>query len=75
MDGYNILVGGGYGADAAIARELFLNVKAEDAPRTVAHILNVYLQQRISQDESFLEFTRRVDLDAFRAVAMLEAAE
>ena len=44
VDGFNILIGGGYGPDATIARELFTNVKAEDAPRTVAHILNVYLR-------------------------------
>jgi ferredoxin-nitrite reductase len=75
VDGFNILIGGGYGSEATIARELFSNVKAEDAPRTVAHILNVYLQQRASKDETFLAFTRRVDIAAFRAVARLEAAE
>lgn len=75
VDGFNILIGGGYGPEAAIARELFSNVKAEDAPRSVAHILNVYLQQRASKEETFLAFTRRVDIEAFRAVARLEAAE
>ncbi|MDQ8728916.1 NirA family protein [Bradyrhizobium sp. LHD-71] len=75
VDGYHVLVGGGYGPDAAIARELFSNVKAEDAPRTVAHILNVYLQQRASKDESFLAFAQRTDIEIFRAVATLEAAE
>jgi ferredoxin-nitrite reductase len=75
VDGFNILIGGGYGPDAAIARELFTHVKAEDAPRTVAHILTVYLRERLSKNETFLEFTRRVDIEAFRAVAQLEAAE
>jgi ferredoxin-nitrite reductase len=75
VDGFNILIGGGYGPDAAIARDLFTNVKAEEAPRTVAHILNVYLQQRLSKNETFLEFSRRVDIDAFRLAAKLEAAE
>ena len=75
VDGYHVLVGGGYGPEATIARELFSNVKAEDAPRTVAHVLNVYLQQRIAQEESFLAFARRVDLATFKAVAQLEAAE
>jgi hypothetical protein len=50
-------------------------VKATDAPRTVAHILNTYLDQRLSKNESFQEFSRRVDLDAFRLEAKLEAAE
>ena len=75
VDGFNILIGGGYGPDATIARELFTNVKGEDAPRAVAHILNVYLRERLSKDESFLEFSRRVDVDAFRLEARLEAAE
>jgi ferredoxin-nitrite reductase len=75
VDGYNILVGGGYGPEAAIARELFQNVKADDAPRTVAHILNVYLQQRSSQAESFADFAKRMDIAVFTDVAKLEAAE
>jgi len=75
VDGYNILVGGGYGPEAAIARELFQNVKADDAPRTVAHILTVYLRQRISTTESFAEFARRTDTNVFRDIAKLEAAE
>jgi ferredoxin-nitrite reductase len=75
VDGFNVLIGGGYGPEATIARELFANVKAEDAPRTVAHILNVYLQQRVSKEETFLAFTRRVDIEAFRTIARLEAAE
>ncbi len=35
VDGYNLLVGGGFGTEAAIAQELFENVKAEDAPALV----------------------------------------
>jgi ferredoxin-nitrite reductase len=73
--GYNILVGGGYGPEAAIARDLFQNVKADDAPRTVAHILTVYLQQRLSDAESFTDFAQRTDVAVFRDFAKLEAAE
>ena len=32
IEGYHILVGGGFGPDAALARELYRDVKAEDAP-------------------------------------------
>src|SRR5204863_99279 len=35
IEGYHILVGGGFGPDAAIARDLYRDVKAEDAPPTV----------------------------------------
>ena len=33
VEGYHILVGGGFGPDAGIARELYRDVKAEDCPR------------------------------------------
>ena len=33
VEGYHILVGGGFGPDAALAREIYRDVKAEDAPR------------------------------------------
>ena len=33
VEGYHIHVGGGFGPDAAIAREIYRDVKAEDAPR------------------------------------------
>src|SRR5471030_1861938 len=46
VEGYHILVGGGFGPDAALARELFRDVKAEDAPATIEHMLKTYLAQR-----------------------------
>src|ERR1019366_6403129 len=39
VEGYHILVGGGFGPDAALARELFRDVKAEDAPATIERLL------------------------------------
>lgn len=75
VDGYNILIGGGYGDDAAIAKEFFKNVKAEDAPRTVAHILNTYLQYRSSATEPFSDFAKRVSADVFNHAVRQEAAE
>jgi len=72
VDGYNILVGGGYGPDAAIARDLYVNVKAEDAPQTVARMLRGYLAHRAG-DETFLAFSKRHETAALKA--MFEAAE
>ena len=75
VEGYHILVGGGFGTHAAIGRELYRDVVAEDAPRTVERILKTYIAHRASSDESFLAFARRHDTEALKAMAELEAAE
>ncbi len=64
VEGYHILVGGGFGPDAALARELYRDVKAEDAPATIERMLQTYLAQRTSRDESFQAFTRRHEIPA-----------
>ncbi len=47
VEGYHIHVGGGYGPDAAIGRELFRDIKATEAPQTVANgILKAYIAHR-----------------------------
>ena len=72
VEGYHILAGGGYGEDRAIARELYQNVKAEDAPRMVARVLRAYLTHRASQDETFIAFARRHDIEAIKRLADAE---
>jgi ferredoxin-nitrite reductase len=69
VEGYHILVGGGFGPDATLGRELYRDVKAEDAPRTVEQILKAYLAHRVSPAESFIEFARRHETDALKAFA------
>jgi ferredoxin-nitrite reductase len=61
VEGYHILVGGGSGPDATLARELFRDVKADDAPHIIEKMLKAYLAQRASKDETFYAFTRRHD--------------
>ena len=74
VEGYHVLIGGGFGPQAAIGRELYRDVTAEEAPRTVERILKAYLAHRASPDESFLAFARRHEIDALKAMAELEAA-
>jgi ferredoxin-nitrite reductase len=69
VEGYHILIGGGFGANAALGRELYQNVVAEQAPRTVLRILKTYLAHRASRDESFLAFVRRHPIEALKALA------
>jgi ferredoxin-nitrite reductase len=74
-EGYHILVGGGFGPNAALGRELYRDVVAEEAPGTIARILKAYLAHRASPDESFLTFARRHEIDALKAMAEAEAGE
>jgi ferredoxin-nitrite reductase len=59
VEGYHILVGGGFGPEAMLAREIYRDVPAEDAPGTIERMLRVYLARRASSGESFQAFTRR----------------
>jgi ferredoxin-nitrite reductase len=74
VDGYHLLVGGGFGTEATIGRELFQNVKAEDAPRTVERVLKAYIANRASEDETFMDFAKRTDIDALKRMTEMEPA-
>jgi ferredoxin-nitrite reductase len=74
VEGYHVLVGGGYGPQAALGRELYRDVKAEDAPRTVERILKTYLAHRTG-GETFLGFSRRHDVAALLSLCEMEAVE
>jgi ferredoxin-nitrite reductase len=75
VEGYHIHVGGGFGPDAVCGREVYRDVKAEDAPQTVERMLKTYLGHRASADESFLAFTRRHEVDALKALFETQAVE
>jgi ferredoxin-nitrite reductase len=75
VEGYHIHVGGGFGADAACGREIYHNVKAEDAPRAIERMLKGYLAHRACADESFMTFTRRHEIEALKTLFEREAVE
>ena len=75
IEGYHLLIGGGFGPYAALGRELYRDIKAEDAPKTVERILKTYLAHRASREETFIAFARRHEIDALKAMVELEAAE
>ena len=74
VEGYHILVGGGFGPDAGLARDVLRDVKAQDAPAAIERILKSYLAQRESPRESFLAFTRRHTVEALQAMMELGTA-
>ncbi len=75
VEGYHILVGGGFGPNAALGREIYHDVKAEDAPKTVERMLKAYLAHRASPQESFLLFARRHEVDALKSLFAAEPVE
>ena len=73
VEGYHLYAGGGFGPDADIGQEVYRDVKAEDAPKTVEKLLKAYLANRVSAEETFLTFSRRHDGEALRKLAEAEA--
>src|SRR6516225_5690740 len=67
-EAYHIHVGGGFGPQAQCGREIFRDVKAEDAPQTIERMLKAYLANRTGTQESFADFTRRHQVDALKAM-------
>ena len=75
VDGYHLFIGGGYGPDAAIGREIYRDVKAEHAPKLVERMLKGYLAHRASADEAFVAFAKRHEVDALKAMFNAEEVE
>ena len=46
VEGYHVFLGGGYGPDQDIGREIYRGVKAEDLPEIVERMLRGYLSAR-----------------------------
>jgi ferredoxin-nitrite reductase len=69
VEGYHVLIGGGFGPHAALGREIYRDVKARDVPQMIERILKAYLAHRSSKDESFLAFARRHEIDALKTMA------
>jgi ferredoxin-nitrite reductase len=67
VEGYHLYVGGGYGADRALAREVLRDVPAERVPAFVERLLAAYLAHRRGGDEPFHAFVQRHPVDTLRA--------
>jgi ferredoxin-nitrite reductase len=65
-EGYHIFVGGGYGEDRHIGRELYKNVVAEVVPGVIAGMLRGYMNHRIAPTETFNEFVRRLSIEQLK---------
>lgn len=74
VEGYHLFAGGGFGPSADIGHEVYHDLKAEDAPKTIEKLLKAYLVHRASPDETFLTFARRHDGEMLRKLADAETS-
>lgn len=61
VEGYHIFVGGGFGGNQSVGRQLFTGVSVEALKPTLERILKNYQKWR-TPGETFLAFTKRHDL-------------
>lgn len=59
VDGYHVVVGGGYGSRGRVGRQIFESIPFDDVPPLIERILVAYLDQRNDQQESFVDFASR----------------
>lgn len=69
VEGYDVVVGGGFAENPKIGTEIWKAVKAEDAPSRVEALLRAYLALRQGPEESFQAFTSRIGAEALRDAA------
>jgi ferredoxin-nitrite reductase len=61
QDGYHVFVGGGFGKNRAVGRQLFSGVTAVELPATLEKILRAYMKHR-QGSETFQQFASRHEL-------------
>ena len=66
VEGYEIVIGGGYANNQRIARQLFPEVAFEDIPPLIERLITFYLDQR-TDGESFADFAGRQDLATLKS--------
>ena len=67
VDGYHIFVGGGFGANQAVGRQVFNAIDFESLPPLLEKMLRGYLRHRTA-GETFQAFTARHDLNPLQAI-------
>jgi ferredoxin-nitrite reductase len=66
-DGYHVFVGGGFGANQAVGRQIFSGVTATGLKLMLEKMLKGYLRRR-EPGETFQQFTTRNDLNTLQAI-------
>ena len=72
VDGYHIFVGGGFGANQAIGRQVFTALAADDTKTTLERMLKSYLKNR-EKSETFQQWTNRHDIGRLQEMFAAES--
>jgi len=67
VEGYHVFVGGGFGLNQAVGRQVFQGISVEQLKPTMEKMLKGYLRHRQS-GETFQKFTQRQDLNTLQAI-------
>jgi ferredoxin-nitrite reductase len=67
QDGYHVFVGGGFGTNQAVGRQVFNGIAFDSLPPLIEKILRGYLRHR-TEGESFQAFTARHALNTLQAI-------
>ena len=59
VEGYHVVIGGGYGNRGRVGRQLFDAIAFEDIPPLIERILLAYLEHRADATEAFVDFAAR----------------
>ncbi|HMC28754.1 MAG TPA: NirA family protein, partial [Verrucomicrobiae bacterium] len=65
VEGYHVFVGGGFGANQAVGRQVFQGISVQQLKPTLEKMLHAYLNRRTAA-ETFQSFTRRHDLNTLQ---------
>jgi ferredoxin-nitrite reductase len=66
-EAYHVFVGGGFGANQAVGRQIFSGIAFEELKQTLEKMLKGYLRRR-EPAETFQKFTLRHDLNTLQAI-------
>jgi ferredoxin-nitrite reductase len=66
-EGYHVFVGGGFGENQAVGRQVFQGVSMEQLKPTIENMLQAYLKNR-QPNETFQQFTQRHDLNTLQTL-------
>lgn len=67
MEGYHVFVGGGFGKNQSVGRQVFQGIAFEELKTLLEKMLKSYLRHR-ETGETFLQFTARHDLNALQTM-------
>jgi ferredoxin-nitrite reductase len=71
QEGYQVVLGGGSDQDRGLARELIAAIPFSELPPIMERLFGAYIERR-SEDETFLNFSRRHSVDELKSFCLSE---